>query len=39
MVTTIQNTQLDFDNIKNNLKTFLQNKNEFADFNFEASGI
>ena len=23
MVTTIQNTQLDFDNIKNNLKTFL----------------
>lgn len=37
--TTIKSTALDFDAIKNNLKTFLANKDEFADYNFEASGL
>ena len=39
MSTTIKSTALDFDAIKNNLKTFLANKDEFADYNFEASGL
>ena len=39
MATTVQNTQLDFEKIKNGLKTFFQEKNEFADFDFEASGL
>ena len=37
--TTIKSTSLDFDAIKNNLKTFLANKEEFSDYNFEASGL
>ena len=32
-------TELDFDTIKSNLKTFMQNQSEFQDYNFEASGI
>lgn len=39
MVTTIRSTALDFDNIKSNLKTFLANKEEFKDYNFEASAL
>ena len=39
MATTIQSSALDFNNIKNNLKTYLENKDEFADYNFEASGL
>lgn len=39
MTTTIKSTALDFENIKNNLKTFLANKDEFSDYNFEASGL
>jgi len=39
MATTIKSTSLDFDAIKNNLKTFLAEKEEFADYNFEASGL
>jgi hypothetical protein len=39
MATTIKSTSLDFDAIKNNLKTFLAEKKEFADYNFEASGL
>ena len=39
MATTIKSTALDFDAIKNNLKTFLAEKEEFADYNFEASGL
>ena len=39
MVTTIKSTALDFNNIKNNLKSFLANKEEFKDYNFEASGL
>lgn len=30
---------LDFDNIKNNLKTFLRSQSEFSDYNFEGSGL
>jgi len=39
MATTIKSTALDFSNIKSNLKTFLENSTEFADYNFEASGL
>ena len=39
MATTIKSTELDFDNIKNNLKLFLAQKDQFADYNFEASGL
>ena len=39
MATTIKSTALDFDAIKNNLKTFLAQKEEFTDYNFEASGL
>ena len=39
MATTIKSTELDFTNIKNNLKSFLATKDEFNDYNFEASGL
>ena len=39
MVTTIRSTALDFENIKSNLKTYLANRDEFSDYNFEASGL
>ena len=39
MATTIQSSSLDFASIKNNLKTYLQSKEEFKDYNFEASGL
>ena len=39
MATTVQNTQLDFDAIKNSLKTYLAKQPEFEDYNFEASGL
>lgn len=39
MATTIRSTALDFTNIKNNLKEFLANKDDFKDYNFEASGL
>lgn len=39
MATTIKSTELDFFSIKNNLKQFLLEKNEFSDYNFEASGL
>jgi len=39
MATTINSTALDFANIKANLKTHLLNSTEFADYNFEASGL
>ena len=32
-------TELDFDNIKLNLKTFLRAQNEFKDYDFEGSGM
>jgi hypothetical protein len=39
MSTTIKSTSLDFENIKENLKTFLKQKEEFKDYDFEASGL
>jgi len=39
MATTIRSTSLDFNAIKNNLKVYFQNQSEFADYNFEASGL
>ena len=32
-------TELDFDNIKSNLKTFLKNQTQFKDYDFEGSGM
>ena len=39
MATNITSTQLDFDGIKNKLKTYLADQTEFADYDFEASGL
>jgi len=39
MATTIRSTELDFDEIKNNLKAALARTPEFKDYNFEASGL
>ena len=39
MATTITSSALDFDNIKASLKNKLKNKTEFADYDFEASGL
>ena len=35
----IQTTELDFDAIKQSLKTYLQGQAEFSDYNFEGSGM
>jgi len=32
-------SELDFDTIKTNLKTYLQSQNEFSDYDFEGSGL
>ena len=32
-------SDLDFDNVKSNLKTFLQSQSEFQDYDFEGSGL
>ena len=39
MATTIRSTQLDFDTIKSRLKDYLKQQTEFADYDFEASGL
>lgn len=39
MATTIKSTQLDFDTIKSKLKDYLKQQTEFADYDFEASGL
>ena len=39
MTTTISSTELDFNNIKTSLKTFLAAKEEFNDYNFEGAGL
>ena len=39
MATTIKSTALDFESIKNNLKTFFKSKSEFSDYDFEGSGL
>lgn len=35
----IETTELDFDGIKQSLKTFLQGQSEFSDYDFEGSGL
>lgn len=37
--TKLQVTELDFDNIKNNFKTFLKGQSEFTDYDLEGSGM
>ena len=39
MATKLEISQLDFDGIKDNLKTFLSQQNEFTDYDFEGSGM
>jgi len=39
MVTTINSTALDFNNIKSSLKTYLAGKSEFTDYDFESAGL
>ena len=39
MATKLEISQLDFDNIKANLKRFLSNQNQFKDYDFEGSGM
>ena len=37
--TVLRVTELDFDSIKNNLKTFLRSKPEFTDYDFDGAGL
>ena len=39
MTTPTKITELDFDTIKDNLKTFLKSQPEFSDYNFDGSGL
>ena len=39
MVDRLRVTELDFDTIKQNLKTFLNQQSEFSDYDFEGSGL
>ena len=39
MATKLDISQLDFDGIKDNLKTFLKQQDEFTDYDFEGSGM
>lgn len=39
MATTIKSTELDFDTIKNRLKDYLKAQSEFADYDFDGSGL
>ena len=39
MATKLQVTELDFDDIKTNLKTYMKNQTEFSDYNFEGSAL
>lgn len=39
MATTIKSSDLDFDNIKANLKNYFKSTDEFKDYDFEASGL
>ena len=39
MATKLEISELDFDGIKSNLKTFLSQQNEFTDYDFEGSGM
>ena len=37
MATNLKVTELDFDDIKNNLKNFLKRQNEFSSYDFEGT--
>lgn len=37
--TNLRITELDFDSIKTNIKTYLKNQSEFTDFDFDGSGL
>ena len=39
MASNLNVTELDFDTIKQNLKNFLKQQNEFNDYDFEGSGL
>ena len=39
MSTKLDISELDFDQLKANLKSFLQSQSEFSDYNFEGSGF
>ena len=39
MASKLDISELDFDTIKDNLKTFLSQQDEFRDYNFEGSGM
>ena len=39
MATKLEISQLDFDGIKDNLKTFLSQQDEFVDYDFQGSGM
>lgn len=39
MATNLNVTELDFDQIKSNLKTYLQTQSEFNDYDFDGSGL
>lgn len=39
MADSLRVTELDFDQIKQNLKTFLKSQSEFTDYDFEGSGL
>jgi hypothetical protein len=39
MAQKLQATELDFEDIKSNLKTYMKNQTEFSDYNFEGSGL
>ena len=39
MANKLDISQLDFDGIKDNLKTFLKQQDEFTDYDFEGSGM
>ena len=39
MATTIKSTDLDFNSIRNNLKTYLASQDAFRDYNFEGSAL
>ena len=36
---TISSSDLDFNTIKNSLKTYFQRQSEFADYDFDGSGL
>lgn len=39
MATNVESTELDFQSIRNKLKTYFADSTEFSDYNFEASGL